>query len=561
MRQYKLSVHDRNYNEWSVYDASTHEEVDKPDIDPVTSRLLNGDIFTFSNDTVEIIHSVVRSSVQIPGVLMIDSNMYGKIKNKYVYKCIPDDKHLPIFLIPYEEKQIGFIKRKINRYITFQFKDWNSTHPEAFIKNNIGDVEEINNFYEYQLFCKSLNSSIQGFGKDAKRSMNRIDTKSTMEEIIDTHSIERRKDVYIFTIDGNGTQDFDDAFSITEHDDDSATLSIYITNVAIWVDVLNLWSSFSERISSIYLPDRKRPMLPTVLTNILCSLYKDQQRIAVSMDITFNKDAITHIEFKNVAITVNENYFYNAVDESNLHYKKLKKYCGFIFKEHKLMKHIHNSKDVVAYLMLFMNYQTSKVFVKHNKGIYRSLSNSESYVPDNISPSLFKFIKIWNSSSGQYTLTNKDHDMLEIESYVHITSPMRRLIDMLNIINIQQILNLYTFTSMANEFYESWTQKLDYVNKTTRSIRKIQSDCNLLHWCSNHTNLHELKFDGYVFDKMERSDGLFQYVVFVGEINMASRVTIHKDLENYSQHKFSVHIFNKKESFKKKVRLHLVEEN
>ncbi len=117
---------------------------------------------------------------------------------------------------------------------------------------------------------------------------------------------------------------------------------------------------------------------------------------------------------------------------------------------------------------------------------------------------------------------------------------------------------MYKFSENANTFYNNWTNKLDYINTTTRSIRKIQYDCNLLHWCNNQNDLQKIIFDGYVFDKMTRSDGLYQYIVFVDKINMASRITIHKDLDNYSQHKFSLHIFNKKDTFKKKVRLHLI---
>ena len=33
-----------------------------------------------------------------------------------------------------------------------------------------------------------------------------------------------------------------------------------------------LWRSFTKRVSTIYLPDKKRPMLPTILSDCLCSL-------------------------------------------------------------------------------------------------------------------------------------------------------------------------------------------------------------------------------------------------------------------------------------------------
>ena len=58
-----------------------------------------------------------------------------------------------------------------------------------------------------------------------------------------------------------------------------------------------------------------------------------------------------------------------------------------------------------------------------------------------------KFVKIWNSSSGQYIngeeLDSKliRHEMLELDAYIHITSPIRRLVDLLNIIKFQKIFN------------------------------------------------------------------------------------------------------------------------
>jgi exoribonuclease R len=558
MKQYKIIIEDRNYTNWEICDAMTHEIVNI-DINPCKLKLFNHDVFTYdeNNNSCNIIHSIVKNSIQIPGVLILDGSMYGKHKNKYIYKCIPDDKHLPIFLIPYEEKNIGFSKKKINKYITFQYTLWEKNHPEAIIKNNIGSVDELNNFYEYQLFCKSINASIQGFGKDARKAINKISSKKTFHDIENNSNIKRRDD-YIFSIDGNNTQDFDDAFSVNIKDD-ITILSIYITNVAVWMDVTNLWSSFSERISSIYLPDRKRPMLPTILSNILCSLYKGQDRIALVMDIYLKDNDIEKVEYNNCIINVSENFYYDEIDTSNKHYINLKKAANIIFDKYKLTKHVDNSKDIVAYLMMFMNYYTSTIFVQHNCGIYRSLTSSQCEVPISLPKKLRKFIQIWNSSSGQYTLDAlNSHDLLKFDSYIHITSPMRRLIDLLNIISIQKIYGLYTFSNDVDKFYEKWISKIDYINTTTRSIRKIQLDCNLLHWCNSQEDLNVKTFEGYVFDKLEKADDLFQYIVYISEINMASKITTRENINNYTKCIFSLHIFNKKDSFKRKVRLNLI---
>ena len=67
----------------------------------------------------------------------------------------------------------------------------------------------------------------------------------------------------------------------------------------------------------------------------------------------------------------------------------------------------------------------------------------------------------------------KYHNHLELDTYLHISSPIRRLVDLLNLIQIQEDLGLFKFTDSAYKFYAKWISKLDYINTTMRSIRKV----------------------------------------------------------------------------------------
>ena len=73
----------------------------------------------------------------------------------------------------------------------------------------------------------------------------------------------------------------------------------------------------------------------------------------------------------------------------------------------------------------------------------------------------------------------------------------------------------------------------------------------------NDNNLSSKTFKGYIFDKLYRNDGLTQYTVYIPELKMVSRLTINIDYDNYSKHDFSIHIIKNTDSFKKKVRLHI----
>ena len=166
------------------------------------------------------------------------------------------------------------------------------------IEHVIGEVDNLNNFYEYQLYCKSLYASIQDFTKKTMKVLR----KRSDEEFVDLintkfPNIEQRHDINIFTIDPEHSKDFDDAISIQETDD-TYIISIYIANVAIWLDSMSLWESFTRRVSTIYLPDRKRPMLPTILSDGICSLVENRKRFALTMDIMLNKQTNEIIDCK-----------------------------------------------------------------------------------------------------------------------------------------------------------------------------------------------------------------------------------------------------------------------
>ena len=68
----------------------------------------------------------------------------------------------------------------------------------------------------------------------------------------------------------------------------------------------------------------------------------------------------------------------------------------------------------------------------------------------------------------------------------------------------------------------------------------------------------EKEYDGYMFDKILRNDKLFQYIVFLPELKLSSRITLREDIENFDMKKFKLFLFNNEEKFKKKIRLHML---
>jgi exoribonuclease R len=199
--------------------------------------------------------------------------------------------------------------------------------------------------------------------------------------------------------------------------------------------------------------------------------------------------------------------------------------------------------------------------IKFKTGIFRSTIIKRDFdVPETVPEDVGKFIKIWNSSSGQYIdgseILDTRHDILDLEAYIHITSPIRRLVDLLNIIKFQQVSGIINLTENVDKFYDKWIGDIEYINITMRSIRKVQCDCNLLDLCHNNPEIMDKEYDGYIFDKICRNDGLFQFIVFLPELKMSSRITMRDNLDNFSCKKFKLFLFNDEENFKRKIRLH-----
>ena len=405
----KLMVSDRTCTKYHVVNAYSLKVVPTPkNLNPIKEKLCNQDIIKVEkNGKVSILHSSIRSMQVIPGVLVLnDSKTYGKIKDRHLYRCIPDDRRLPVFLMAYKPR-VGFSKNMTNKYVVFKFKSWEGKHPIATNVQTIGDVSELVNFYEYQLYCKSLYASIQDLTKKTMQKLKEKTSDEYIELIKKKHTLQDyREGRYIFSIDPETSKDFDDAFDIETVGPDTVRISVYISNVSFWMDAMDLWDSFKNRISSIYLPDRKRPMLPTVLSDALCSLTQNDERFALELALNVNIDTgeIESHYYNNAVIKVSKNLRYETEEqETDLKYIQLFNIVNKMNRKIRHMDSLDTSHDIVAYLMITMNCISAKTLIEHEKGTFRSATFSGQFkCPEKVPQNIKKFLKMWNSSGGNY---------------------------------------------------------------------------------------------------------------------------------------------------------------
>ena len=578
MREYRIIITNRQYTEWHFVEPATYTTIELTEelkqICPVKHKLFSSDIFTIGEDGIpSVISSAYKSTRQIAGVLVLETQKtYGRNETgkRPLFMCIPNDRYLPHFLVPFEMK-LGFSKKIQNRYVVFKFDNWKGKHPHGILTENLGVVGQLDVFYEYQIYCRNLNENINEINAKTREALA-IETKDVyIEKILRESSykiVDKTGDTLpIFSIDPHNSVDYDDAFSIKwDAVHSKYTVSVYIANVFVWLDKMHLWKSFSRRVSTIYLPDRKRPMLPTILSDNLCSLHAGQPRFAteLSLEIALNETSgkyeISATNFQNVAIKLAHNYVYDSPELWKDRNYQLLAECT-----RQMDKNIGDSHDVVAFWMIQMNSICGKIMAEKQVGIFRQTKRNETQMeilPGHLSAVSREFVANWKNTCGQYCLMEdnafREHEMMRKTSYCHITSPIRRLVDLLNQMIFMREIKGMILGCDADDFLARWITELDYINTTMRSIRKVQNDCSVLDYC--HRNQHTMgeTYQGIVFDRVDKNDGTFVYMVYLEGIKFVSKIICSQVIENYAVCQFQMFVFEDEYSLKKKIKLQLL---
>lgn len=569
-------------------------------INPIHLKLFHDDLVDLSTQIPTVVHSPAKTT-QIPGILILEGNQtYGRTANnkRLFYKCVPDNSHLPAFLIPFQP-DVNFSKTLKNRFVIFKFDNWTQKHPQGILTENLGDASDLTAFYEYQLFCRNIHTSIADFNSAAKKLVKSAPDALTCiiqnPAFFANWSPENITQPRIFSIDPAGTTDVDDAFSIVQDSPFLATVRVYIANVYVWLETLNLWNYIGERISTIYLPDFKRPMIPHILSEFACSLTANgRDHVAFCMEVQINVETATilsnSVRFYNQTIQVAKNHVYGSQElAKDADYRLLHRFSKL------LDPTVVDSHDVVAFWMIQMNSICGDMLHKRGKGIFRQTTwdadedsaTPAEYVsgslgehalnrtiigplicgdlPNTLSLNTKRLIAGWKRTSGQYVGVSPDgntakHCAMGKESYAHLTSPIRRIVDIVNQLTFQLEFGMISHISpAAHEFLCKWSNELPLINQTMKSIRKVQIDCDVLHKCTVHPEWMQHKHRGVIFDRtLKPDDGLYGYMVHLVDLDILGRVVSPEKYVNYQTMEFKIFVFEDAEKLRRKIRLGIV---
>lgn len=202
-----------------------------------------------------------------------------EISNRYAF-VVPDSRkmHFDIFVKLEDIKEAKNKDKVIVRITEWpdpqKGKDENPTGEVLAVLGPAGDNEA------------EIHSIMAEFGlpfafpEEIETAADKISTKITKAEIGKRRDM---RDVTTFTIDPADAKDFDDALSITYLENGNYEIGVHIADVSHYVKPGSILEEEAlNRATSVYLVDRTIPMLPEKLSNNLCSLRPNEDKLTFS---------------------------------------------------------------------------------------------------------------------------------------------------------------------------------------------------------------------------------------------------------------------------------------
>jgi len=248
-----------------------------------TLNAVNGDIVMvrlFPNRSGkqegEIVEIVERAKTEFVGTVQVSP--------RFAFLVPSNNKiHIDIY-IPLEKLKGAKNGQKAIAKIT----DWtkNGVNPIGEIKEVLGNTGENNT--EMHAILAEYGLPYE-FPKDVERTADLILVEITKTEIA------KRRDfraITTFTIDPADAKDFDDALSIEKLENGNWEIGIHIADVSYYVKPDSIIDKEAvSRATSIYLVDRVVPMLPEILSNNVCSLRPNEDKLCFSAVFEITDDA------------------------------------------------------------------------------------------------------------------------------------------------------------------------------------------------------------------------------------------------------------------------------
>jgi len=304
------------------------------------------------------------------------------------------------------------------------------------------------------------------------------------------------------TIDGPTTLDFDDAISIEEQDG-NYLVGIHISDVAHYVQPGDpLFLEAMQRGTSIYFPEGQIPMLPRHLSQGVCSLIQDEIRATLSFMVLLSPDGeVLRVRIFPSIIKVRRRLTYEEVDKMlesdpeikllNILRKKLREnrlkngalLLPFpdvnIFVDHGGRVHVNLAKSdtasrtIVSEMMILTNREAAKYIADRMvPGLFRSQPPLQNRIVHGEDDDLFQnSLQRKNMPRGELSTIPKAHSGLGVSHYTTVTSPIRRLLDLVMQHQLHSIVRREE-PCFTEEMCKDFTSVLSRTLSTANNVRQ-----------------------------------------------------------------------------------------
>lgn len=199
----------------------------------------------------------------------------------------PTDKRVPLIAIPTEQAPRDFVERHqdyANRIFVACIKRWpiTSLHPFGTLVELLGEMGDLK--VETDALLRDNNFGPDDFSEAVLKNIG-FDEWSVSNESEEALASRRdfREEV-TFTIDPNGTHEFDDAIHVKEMADGMVEIGIHVADAAHFIKANSLVDrEAKKRGTGVYLMNRTVNMLPPRLSSEICSLSPGEERFTVSV--------------------------------------------------------------------------------------------------------------------------------------------------------------------------------------------------------------------------------------------------------------------------------------
>lgn len=268
------------------------------------NRALHGDkveVYIFarkkkSKSEGEVIEIIKRAKTDFVGILEVTKN--------HAFLNVSERRMPYDIFIPIANLNGGLNGQKAIARIT----DWetNAKNPTGKIVDVLGEVGENN---------AEMHAILAEFGLPYKFPEKLDKLAESIDTGINEQEISKREDfrhITTFTIDPADAKDFDDALSFRILENKNYEIGVHIADVSHYVEEgSEIDKEAYKRATSVYLVDRTVPMLPERISNFICSLRPNEEKLTYSVIFEINETAdVIHKRFVKTVINSDRRFTY-----------------------------------------------------------------------------------------------------------------------------------------------------------------------------------------------------------------------------------------------------------